>query len=239
MFTTGPGAAPPPPPPPPAVTQRPPPLPASSSAVVTAAAPPPPPSATKVFQDVFPPLSNLQHPIPPPLPKPQLPVLLRDVCLRLRFEGGRKPERRILEQMPLTMRGIHNAAAAYLRRQPGGSTWPARVSVRQIVIGDVEYDLSSYRGDDLRPLIHSRSSVWAAGVPEVEVEVTLPSPPSLTSVVKSSGAMPAISNPGANLRRVPTIENPGVVPTQAIPVPSAMGSRSSAPEGTFADYRGI
>ncbi|KAK0645902.1 hypothetical protein B0T16DRAFT_390433 [Cercophora newfieldiana] len=239
MFTTGPGAAAPPPPPPPTTAQptnpTPPPPPApsgtSSSVVPTVAAPPAAPlPATKVFQDIFPPAPTNAKPQQGFLPFPgkqQPPHLLRDVRLRIRFEGGKKHERRILEQMPLTMRGIHNAAAAYLRRQPANNRmWPARVAVRQIMVGGAEYDLSGYRGDDLRPLVDSYTAGAGAVVPEVEVEVSFPPAPAPPlAVARAAGALPVPSMTGY----FTGAENLVTLPTHPVPVLTAAGTTPPGP----------
>ncbi|KAK0622890.1 hypothetical protein B0T14DRAFT_564303 [Immersiella caudata] len=229
MFTAGPGGPPPPPPPPPTTAQPTtlPPASSSPSSVPPAAALPAAPlPTTKVFQDVFPPApARPQQPSVPFSGKQQAPTtLIRDVRLRFRFDGGKQPERRVLEQLPLTMRGIHNAAAAYLRRQPrNNSVWPARVSVRQITIGDIEYDLSGYRGDDLRPLIEFHTSGPGVVIPEFEIEVSSPPPP-------PPGVVPSSLDAGSN----PTVffagaENPNPPPIRRMPLPGAMVTRPSPP----------
>ncbi|KAK4448570.1 hypothetical protein QBC34DRAFT_426321 [Podospora aff. communis PSN243] len=211
-----------------------PPAPSTLSVPPAAALPGAPLPTTKVFQDVFPPApapAKPQQPSPPFPGKQQAPTtLLRDVRLRFRFEGGKQPERRVLEQMPLTMRGVHNAAAAYLRRQSrNNSVWPARVSVRQIIIGDVEYDLSGYRGDDLRPLMDSHASGSGTVVPEFEIEVSSPPPPP-PGVVAAMGAMPggldAASNPAAFFAGA---DNQNPLPIRRMPLPAAMAPRPSPP----------
>lgn len=112
------------------------------------------------------------------------------------------------------------------------------MSVRQIAIGDAEYDLSGYRGDDLRPLMDSHSSWMGVVVPEVEVEVSALSPPTPPGAVAPSGCMPG-RPPNASGFFAAGAEHPAALPTQPMSVPAAPVSRPSPPGGVYQDYAGI
>lgn len=97
-----------------------------------------------------------------------------DIRMLVRLHGLANGEQRVLESVPLTVRSISEAAKSYARRNRGkffnlNPAWQLRAVVRRVKMGDVDYDVSGYAGDDLRPLVES---VAKPGVmPEVEVEI--------------------------------------------------------------------
>lgn len=191
------GVAPPPPfPPPPqvAVPQNHTP-PSSSSSPFSLFPPPPPPPPPPAG-------AGLGQRFKASPDQAQIPCRGQDIRLLIRWCGsGEQREQHVLEHCPLTMRALQNAAVAYVRcnpdifscvspSPPGSSKhenasgsplrFPGmlRATVRRIIIGtgdeSVEYDVTSYPGEDLQGLVDcvETGTEKKMGIPQVEVDVT-------------------------------------------------------------------
>lgn len=186
----------PPPFPPPAPAAAPQNLtpPSSSSSPFSLFPPPPPPLASTTGAG---PGQRFKAP-----DQAQVPRWGQDIRLLIRWCGrGDQREQHVLEHCPLTMRALQNAAVTYVRCNPDmfSCVSPSshessrhesrsgnrlhipgmlRATIRRIVIGTgderVEYDVTSYPGEDLQGLVDcvETGTEKKMGIPQVEVDVS-------------------------------------------------------------------
>lgn len=122
------------------------------------------------------------HPPPPapaalPMPQPFPPPQPRDISLHIlvhRPNHLTPLDRRLLAQAPLMSRAIEEVARDYVRRDLGDNGRIGLTAALQKVVlpGGVEYDLSGWRGADLRGLVEGANGGGRmGGVPHFVVSV--------------------------------------------------------------------
>lgn len=125
------------------------------------------------------------HPPPPapaalPMPQPSPPPQPRDISLHILVHRPNHPtplDRRLLAQAPLMSRAIEEVARDYVRRDLGDNgRIGLTVALQKVVLpGGVEYDLSGWRGGDLRGLVEGANGGGRmGGVPHFVVSVRQP-----------------------------------------------------------------